>query len=341
MKLWQIETGPGLKNLTQRAVDRPAPGPGEVLLRMGAASLNFRDTMVANGIYGGEQVWPLIPLSDSAGAVEAVGPGVTRFAAGDRVTPCFHQSWEAGEPDYPRLSNSLGAGGVPGVAAEYCVFREGGLVATPDHLSDVEAAAFPCAGVTAWSALTGDMPATPGDTVLIQGTGGVSVFALQFAHAMGMRTIVTSSSDAKLARARELGADDTINYKTTPKWARAALELTGGRGVDHIIEVGGAGTMEQSLKAVRIGGRIAVIGVLSGAQSEVMIPMLLLKHIRLQGITVGSRDEHEQMNRFVTHRRMTPVIDETVFGFDSLPDAYQHMLSRKHFGKICVDFSRA
>jgi len=340
MKLWRIENGPGLKNLALREAERPAPGPGEALVRMRAASLNFRDTMVANGIYGGEQVWPLTPLSDGAGTVEAVGPGVTRFAPGDRVTPCFHQTWEAGEPDYPRLSHSLGAGGVQGVAAEYQVFREGGLVATPEHLSDVEAAAFPCAGVTAWSALTGDLPAKPGDTVLFQGTGGVSVFALQFAHAMGMRSIVTSSSDDKLARARALGADETINYKTTPKWAKAALDLTGGRGVDHIIEVGGAGTMDQSLKAVRIGGRIAVIGVLSGAQSEVMIPMMLLKHIRMQGITVGSRDEHEQMNRFAAHRRMTPVIDDTVFGFDSLPDAYGHMLSRRHFGKICIDFSR-
>lgn len=337
MRSWQIADGFGLPNLKLAQSEVPSPGRGEVLVRLRAMSLNFRDTIILHGMYGGKQPLPLIPLSDAAGVVEAVGGDVTGFAPGDRVTTVFHQGWQGGEPSLERLSHALGAGHVPGVACDYRLFRPEGIVRTPDHLSDLEAAALPCAAVTAWAALVADCRVEPGETVLIEGTGGVSMFALQFAHAMGMRTIVTSSSDDKLARARTLGADETLNYKTVPEWGKAVRTLTGGRGVDHVIEVGGAGTLEQALKAVRIGGRIAAIGVLSGVKTELTLPLLFMQHVRMQGISVGSRDMHEAMNAFLAQTALKPVIDTPVFAFDALPKAYEHMIARRHFGKICID----
>lgn len=338
MRVWELKDGLGLAHLKRGERDRPEPGPGEVLVGLRAASLNFRDTVIVHGMYGGKQPLPLVPLSDGAGAVVAVGDGVADVAVGDRVTPCFHQAWDAGPPTLARLSAALGAGETDGVACDFRIFKAGGLVHTPDHLSDAEAACLPCAGLTAWSALVTDCPAQPGDTVLIQGTGGVAIFALQFAKALGLRTIVTSSSDEKLERAEALGADHLINYKSTPKWGRAAREFTAGRGVDHVIEVGGAGTLEQSLRAVRIGGRIASIGVLSGATTELTLPLLFMQHVTLQGITVGSRDAHKQMNRFIAQHALRPLVDAADFGFDDLPAAIRHMLSKSHMGKICVRF---
>ncbi|GER03504.1 hypothetical protein JCM17846_11860 [Iodidimonas nitroreducens] len=211
-----------------------------------------------------------------------------------------------------------------------------GLVKTPDYLSDLEAATLPCAALTAWAALVEDCPAKPGECVLIEGTGGVSIFALQIAHAMGLRTLITSSSDEKLERARALGADETINYKTNPQWSKNVRDLTDGRGVDHVIEVGGAGTLEQALRSIRIGGRIASIGVLSGIKTDLTLPLLFMQHAHIQGISVGSRDMQINMNRFFSHHQIRPVLDERTFSYPELPQSYQHMISRKHFGKIAI-----
>jgi len=338
MKQWQLENGFGPANLKLREAPSPEPGSGEVRVRLTAASLNFRDLMVIGGLYGGEQPLPLVPLSDAAGEVEAVGPGVRSCRPGDRVTACFHQGWPGGAATRERLSHALGAGRTSGVAASHRIFREDGLVPTPAYLDDRQAAALPCAAVTAWSALVQDCRAEPGETVLVQGTGGVALFALQFAKAMGMAVAALSSTEEKLAHLKSLGADHVVNYKATPDWAKAVREATGGRGVDHVIEVGGAGTLEQSLKAIRIGGRIAVIGVLSGPKPELSLPLLFMQHAQLQGITVGSRDAHLAMNRFVALHKLQPVLDKRRFGFDALPDALEHMRARRHIGKICIDY---
>ena len=336
MKVWQLDGGFGVDNLSLADRPEPEPGPGQVKVRITAASLNFRDTVIVAGAYSATQPLPLIPLSDGAGEVVAVGEGVTRFKPGDRVTPTFHQGWISGEPTFERLSHALGAGELDGVAAPYRVFSQDGLCHTPAYLTDEEAACLPCAALTAWAALVSDTGTAPGETVLIQGTGGVSIFALQMAKAMGVRAIVTSSSDDKLERARALGADDTVNSRTTPEWHKAARDLTGGRGVDHVVEVGGAGTMERSLKSVRIGGRISVIGVLSGGgAAELSIIHMLMGHVRLQGITVASRDDHEAMGRFLELTGLKPVIDRS-FAFEELPQALAHMASGSHFGKIVV-----
>ena len=249
MKLFEIREF-GIDNLALVERDTPRPGAGEVLVRMAAASLNYRDYMVAEGFYNPRLKRPMVPLSDGAGMVEEAGAGVTRFKKGDRVAACFMQKWIEGPITREKTASALG-GAIDGVLREYAVFHEDGLVSVPPSLSYEEAAALPCAAVTAWHALFEHTPVAPGDTVLMQGTGGVSVFALQFARAAGLRTIVTSSSDQKLERARQLGASETINYKKTPGWDEEARKLTGGRGVDHVIEVGGSDTMPRSLKAVR------------------------------------------------------------------------------------------
>src|SRR5271165_4262538 len=253
----------GLDGLGMAERADPTPGHGEVLVRVGASSINFRDLMMLRGMYNPKQKLPLIPNSDGAGTVAAVGPGVTRFREGDRVAGIFSQGWLAGPPAREKMTATLGSP-LDGMLTELRALNQDGLVHTPKHLSDQEAACLPCAGVTAWSALIEHGCLKPGDTVLLQGTGGVSIFALQFAKLAGARVIVTSSSDEKLERAKALGADATINYRQTPDWAAAARELTGGRGVDHVVEVGGAGTFQQSITACALGGAIAVIGVLSG-----------------------------------------------------------------------------
>jgi len=340
VKVWQLEDGFGLDNLRLGETETPSPGPGEVLVRLTAASLNYRDLMVVNGQYGIEQPLPLVPLSDGAGIVESVGKAVTAFQPGDRVTACFHQAWPAGAASRDRLSQALGAGAVQGVAAEYRVFAEHGLVPSPAGLDDRAAAALPCAGVTAWSAVVGELRAEPGETVLVQGSGGVAGFALQFAKAMGCQVVALSSSEAKCKRLRALGADETINYADAPDWARAAVKATGGRGVDHVVDVGGPDTLEQSLRALRVGGRIAVIGVLSGIKTEITLPLMFLHHARLQGMTVGNRDAHLAMPRFIEQRAIQPVLDASAFGFSELPAALEHMAARRHFGKICLDLAR-
>lgn len=314
-------------------VDRPepTPGPGQALVKMKAWSLNYRDLMVTRGTYAPNIRFPFLILSDGAGEVAAVGEGVTRVTVGDRVAPAFMQKWIEGPPSEAKAKSALG-GAIQGLAAEYAVFDAEGLVAVPDHLTYEEAAALPCAAVTAWNALVTSGALAAGDTILVQGTGGVSLFALQFARILGARVIATSSSDAKLARVKDLGALDGINYKTTPEWGARAREISGA-GVDHVVEVGGAGTLGQSLKAVRVGGRVSMIGVLTGGQADT-VP-ILMKNVCLQGIFVGSREMFEAMNKAIAASGMRPVIDR-VFPFAELPGALRHMESGRHFGKIVL-----
>lgn len=335
MKSFEIQEF-GIEKLALVERETPRPGPGEVLVRMRATSLNYRDYMVVKGVYNPRMKRPMIPLSDGAGVVEEVGPGVTRFKQGDRVAACFMQKWIDGPVTREKGASALG-GALDGVLREYAVFAEDGLVAAPASLSDEEAAALPCAGVTAWHALFEHTAMAPAETVLIQGTGGVSVFALQFAHAAGLRTIVTSSSDQKLDRARHLGANETINYKTNPDWEQEARKLTGGLGVDHVIEVGGSETMPRSLKAVRMQGAVSVIGVLSGAEPNVSPREILMNSVRVQGIYVGSRAMFERMNRAIEFHKIKPVIDR-VFAWTEFPEALRYMESQRHFGKICLRF---
>lgn len=335
MKAYRIREFTGVGALERADLPDPEPGFGEVVVRVHATSLNYRDLMIARGQYNPRLPRPLVPLSDGAGVVEAVGPGVTRFAVGDRVAGCFMPGWQAGPIDDEVFQTALGAGRA-GMLAERVALPETGVVRTPDHLSDEEAACLPCAALTAWHALYESTRIQAGDTVLVQGTGGVSLFALQFARAAGARVIATSSRDDKLTRALELGATDGINYRTTPDWDKKAKELTGGRGVDHIIEVGGVGTLPRSVKAVRTGGHIALIGLLSGVGANFDPLPILMRSIRLQGIFVGSRTMFEAMNRaLVANPAIRPVIDR-VFSFDEAPAAYAHLEGAGHFGKIVV-----
>ena len=326
----------GMENMA--LVDRaePGPGPGEVLVRLRAASLNYRDLVITGGGYGSRQrTADLIPLSDGAGEVVATGEGVTGLAVGDRVVANFFQDWIAGEPSAEHMRGALG-GEVDGVLAEFRVFPAHGLVKTPAHLTDAEAAALPCAGLTAWSAVVEQGETAPGDRLLTQGTGGVSLFALQFAKLAGAEVIATSSSDQKLERLRTLGADHVLNYKAEPEWGKAALALTHGRGIDHVVEVGGAGTLQQSLRAVRTGGRISLIGVLAGARHDLTLAWVLTRNIRLQGVTVGSREQFERMLRAMTRARLRPVVDRT-FPMADFAAAYEHLRSGRHIGKVVIE----
>jgi NADPH:quinone reductase-like Zn-dependent oxidoreductase len=334
MKAYEIQGGFGIDNLKITKRPEPAPGPGQVCVRVRACSLNYRDYMTVTGAYNPRQRLPLVPCSDGAGEVAAVGEGATRFKPGDRVMGIFAQAWLAGEPT-PEVRKTTLGGPLDGMLAEGIVLHESGLVPVPRHLSFEEAACLPCAGVTAWNALFEERSVKPGDTVLLQGTGGVSIFALQFAKAAGARVIITSSSDEKLKRAKELGAWETVNYTATPEWDKRVLELTDGEGADHVVEVGGAGTLERSLKAARIGGSVSVIGVLSGAKAEVAVTWILMKGVRLRGVFVGSRATFEAMNRAVTLHEIQPVVDR-VFPFEKAPDAFRLMQQGGHFGKIVV-----
>jgi len=330
----EIRGGFGLANLALTERPEPRPGPGQALVRLRAAALNYRDLLTAEGKYNPKQKLPLVPCSDGAGEVVEVGEGVTRVAPGDRVSPIFAQRWIAGVPTREKLRSTLG-GPLDGTLAELAVFDQEGLVKVPEHLSDEEAATLPCAAVTAWSALVTEGGMTAGDTVLVQGTGGVSLFALQIAKLLGARVIATSSRDDKLARARELGADEGINYRDVPEWGARAKELTGGAGVDHVVEVGGAGTLQQSLRAVRVGGTISLIGNLAGTKSELLLTQIFMQKIRVNGILVGHRESFEAMNRAVAFHRLRPVIDR-VFPLEEARAAFDHMAAGEHFGKIVI-----
>lgn len=333
MRTIVIQDERGIEGL--RIVERevPAPKTGEVLVRVKANSLNYRDLMTVKHAASRGITLPLIPNSDGAGEVVSVGDGVTRVKPGDRVMGIFMQNWLAGGPTSSHAGTALG-GAIDGMLSEYVVLHEDGLVHTPAYLSDEEAATLPCAAVTAWQGLATQGGMTVGESVLALGTGGVSIFALQFAVASGARVIITSSSDAKLERARTLGASEVINYRTTPEWDQQVLELTHGEGVDHVVEVGGAGTLEKSLRAVRVGGNVSLIGVLTGAGTA--DPSLILrKSIRLQGIYVGSREMFEAMNQAMTLHQIRPVIDR-VYPFEETREAFQYMESAAHFGKIVI-----
>jgi NADPH:quinone reductase-like Zn-dependent oxidoreductase len=333
VKAWRFTGGFGPENLKIVELPDPVPGHGEVVVQVRACSLNYRDLAVMRGAYGANVKPPLIPLSDGAGAVVEVGPGVTRVKAGDRVAAIFMQDWLEGPPDEAKANSALGAA-IDGMMSEKVCLKADGLVHFPEHLSFEEAAALPCAAVTAWHALFRSGSLKPGESVLLQGTGGVSIFGLQFVKMAGARAIVTSSSDAKMERLRTMGADAVINYKTSPDWDKQVRQLTNGVGVDHVVEVGGAGTLALTSKSVRRGGHIALIGVLAG-RGEFDPRLMMLKSARLQGIFVGSREMFEEMNRAISLGRMRPVVDR-VFEFDELPDGLNYMASGAHFGKICI-----
>ena len=334
MHAW-ISDEPGHKNLTIIERDVPTPCEGEVLVRMAAASLNYRDTIVVDGKAPG--IRPIVPLSCGAGTVEAIGEGVSRVAVGDRVAPLFFQDWMGGPGRAEYQLTSLG-GGVDGCLAEYMCLREQGVSKVPAHLSDGQVATLPCAGLTAWNGLNCGGLVKAGDIVLVQGTGGVSIFALQFAKMAGAEVIVTSSSGEKLERAKDLGADYLINYVDTPKWGSEVMNLTAGRGVDIVVEVGGAGTMIESLEALRIGGHIAVIGILEGNECSVPMMHIIGKSACIQGIYVGSRDSFEDMCRALDATKSQPIISDT-FGYEDAISAFDKMKSQTHFGKIVIDYA--
>ena len=335
MKLYELLKGStSLDSLKITERDTPKPGPGQVLVRVRATTLNYRDQAVVTGHYfGGVLQRNTIPLSDGAGEVAAVGSGVTRFAKGDRVAGTFFQGWADGRP----VAGAYAALGSPldGMLAEYVVLDEDGLVKLPDHLSFEEGAALPCAAVTAWNALCVSGRLKAGDSVLAMGTGGVSIFALQFAKMHGARVIITSSSDKKLERAKQLGADDLINYTKTPDWEKEVLALTDQQGVDHVVEVGGAGTLAKSFQAVGYGGQVSLIGVLAGREGDTAPHALMLKAAKLQGIFVGSRAMFESMNQAIAINKMKPVVDK-VFPFEEAAAAYKYQWEKKHFGKIAI-----
>lgn len=326
----------GAFELTQRRHDVAEPAAGQVLVRIGAASLNYRDLLTLQDPVSNRD--GLVPLSDGAGTVVAVGSGVSRWKAGDRVIANFFPTWQEGPFPAAALATALGGGQTDGMLSEYVVADAASLVDVPGHLTLVQAATLPCAAVTAWHALFERGQLQPGETVLVQGTGGVALFGLQLAAAHGAKVIVTSSSDAKLERASALGAWKTINYKTRPDWDAAVLELTDGQGVDHILELGGPDTYDKSIAAVAPGGRIAQIGVLTGFGSQPNILPLQFKNASINGICVGSVQHFERMNRFLSKHRIQPVIDKT-FSFEQSPAAFLHLKSAAHFGKVVIDLS--
>ncbi len=335
MRAYQLpKVDAGIDALT--IVERPKPKPQyrQVLVKVTACSLNFRDYMIVRGAYPMAVRENLVPLSDGAGEVVEVGAGVMRVKAGDKVAGCFFQRWPGGEPG-PHVHASALGGSVDGMLAEYVVLEEDGVVKLPAHLSLEEGATLPCAAVTAWHAMFGHAGLVAGQTVLLQGTGGVSIFGLQFAHAMGITAIVTSSSDDKLKRAKALGAAHGINYKTTPEWDKAAVELNGGNGVDHVLEVGGKDTLTRSFGAIRVNGKVSIIGGLSGRAQELNPGLIFAKRANVQGISVGSTETFEQMNAAIAGNRIKPVIDR-VFGFEEVKAAFNHMAAGAHFGKIVV-----
>jgi len=335
MKAIELQTV-GLEGL--RLAERPIPGPrrGEIVVRMLAASINYRDYQIATGGYHVNFPLPLVPLSDGVGEVVAIGDDVTRFVPGERVAGSFWQRWSAGDFDLADPNSTLG-GPIDGMLAEYVRLDEQGAVKVPAHLSVEEAASLPCAGVTAWRALVSEGHLKAGECVLVQGTGGVSMFALQFTKLFGARAIVTSRSAEKLERARTLGADAGIDTQAHPDWAARVLELTDGRGVDHVVDVGGPSSFVHTLRSLRVGGQVSVVGYLGGMQGELNPLQLLERQARVRGLQVGQRGCFEDMNRAIAQSKLRPVID-SVFSWTDLPNALRRLRSGQHFGKICLKF---
>jgi NADPH:quinone reductase-like Zn-dependent oxidoreductase len=333
MKACQLTatTGPDALRLVE--LSEPKPARGQVLVRVRATSLNYRDLLVADGRYG-KVALPLVPLSDGAGEIAAVGQGVTRWQTGDRVAGTFFQGWQSG-PFRREMANTALGGALNGMLAEYVALSADGVVAIPAHLNFEEAATLPCAALTAWQALVTRGNVSAGETVLLLGTGGVSIFALQFAKMHGARVIITSSSDEKLARAEELGADETINYRSTPDWEKEVFRLTGEAGVDQVVEVGGAGTFVKTLRSIAPGGQVHLVGGVSGFTGEVPLGEIIRKLVIVRGIYVGSRAMFEAMNRAITLHQARPVVDR-VFEFAEVRAAYQYQQSGKHFGKVVI-----
>ncbi len=334
MKAYRIISGANIDGLALHDEKSPALGPNDVRVGVRAVSLNFRDLMFARGVYLASLKEPRIPCSDGAGEIIEVGTQVRRFKVGDRVATAFFPRWIDGDPTPLNTVGALG-GQSDGTLAEEIVLNEESLVSIPAHMDFAAGATLPCAAVTAWNALfvAGNLKA--GDSVLLQGTGGVSIHALQFAHAAGLQTIITSSSDAKLERARTLGAGATINYRSTPEWQDEVLRITGGRGVDAVLEVGGQDTLRRSIAATRLGGIVAVIGVLSGVSFNFDPFPLIAGARQLAGIFVGNRKMFEDLNRLASHAKIQPVVDRT-FAFDKARDAYQYLASANHFGKVVI-----
>jgi NADPH:quinone reductase-like Zn-dependent oxidoreductase len=334
MKMMTLRAPGGLdKFVMADAAEPPAPRPGEITVRLRANSLNYHDYVVAIGQL--KTADNRIPMSDGAGEIAAVGEGVAEFAVGDRVTSLFFPNWLLGDAT-PATTRDIPGDTTDGYAREYVTAPAHAFTRTPPGYSHAEAATLSCAGLTAWRGLVVTGKVKPGDFVLVQGSGGVSCFALQFAKAAGATVIATSSSDDKLERLKALGADLLINYKQEPKWGKKAKQLTDGRGVDHVIEIGGPGTLPQSIQACRMGGHIALIGVLTGIAGEVPTYMLFSSQLRVTGIMVGSRKEQDDMVRAIAANKIRPVVDST-FPLEGIADAYRHQASQKHFGKICLE----
>jgi NADPH:quinone reductase-like Zn-dependent oxidoreductase len=325
--------GDDLASLAMEDADVPAPGRGQVLVRIRANALNYRDLVVARGEHPNLRPG-LVPLSDGAGEVVGIGTEVDRVRVGDRVVASYNQAWISGPPEAEFLGGMLG-GWIDGVLAEYVLLDQQGVVRLPDHLSFEEGATLPCAGVTAWSSLTCGAPLRAGQTVLVQGTGGVSIFALQIALLSGCRVIATTSSEAKAERLRALGADHVVNYVETPDWGRAVREATGGRGVDRIVEVGGPGTLEQALGCAAVGAQIALVGYVAGLGAQINPRLLMRPGLGVHGLAVGSRSDLAALAAALEARRVRPVIDR-VFPFEDAKPAYRHLESRGHFGKVVI-----
>ena len=344
MRVYQVQSQWSMNYLQLGQRPEPQAGPGQLRLAMRAAALNYRDLLVPQKGYGARmQELPLIMLSDGVGVVDQVGAGVVPalgVQAGQRWCPMLFQGWQGGAPDAQKLSRGLGCE-MDGTMADKLLTDPLSAAPVPAYLSDVEAACLPTAGLTAWRALVTDGNVRPGDVVLVQGTGGVALFALQFAKLLGAYAIVLSSSDDKLARAQALGADEVLNYTKEPAWGRTvkamAQRLTGRDGVDHVVELGGASTLEQSLRAVRAGGTLSMIGVLGGAKLEAPLGLVVTRAVRLQGVTVGSRDDFVAMCTAMARTQLRPVVD-SVFPFEALTDALTHLESGRHFGKVCISF---
>ena len=334
MKVVNVKNPAALDRLSVSDTVLPGtPGQDEILVKICASSLNFHDYAIVAGFM--PTMDGRIPMADGAGVVEAVGSGVTEFKVGDHVVSCFFPTWEDGAPKFPGFFNVPGDG-TDGYAREWVVRPTNYFTKAPVGFSHAEAATLPTAGVTAWRALVVDGALKAGETVLVMGTGGVSIFALQLAKSMGARVIATSSSDEKLEYLKSMGADHTINYREHADWGAKAFALAGGKGVDHVVEIGGQGSLAQSIAAVKVGGHIALIGVLAGMKGDIPIPPLLMKQIRLQGLLVGSRQDQKDLIRAIEVLGLRPVMDRS-FPFEQIADAFRYQISGAHFGKICLE----